>query len=170
MIQEVLARHARAALLVVTDGGAGRMLHRRNNHRLEVFRRLKGIKVIDHLTQVEDHAINRQLRHPARRIGKGHLLPRPLFDHRESKASLFGGIGDTVNHVHGAARQVEQHHADAPVTAQLERTRGKVGSKPERLHCGMDLIACRLAHAIGLVDHARHRLERNARGNCHIVH
>ena len=30
------------------------------------------------------------------------------------------GIGDTVNHVHVAARQVEQHHTDAPVTAQLE--------------------------------------------------
>ena len=30
------------------------------------------------------------------------------------------GIGDTVNHVHGTARQVEHHHADAPVTAQLE--------------------------------------------------
>ena len=84
--------------------------------------------------------------------------------------SFFGGIGDTVNHVHGTARQVEQHHADAPVTAQLERTRGKVGSKPERLHGRMNLIACRLSHAIGLVDHARHRLERNARGNCHIVH
>ena len=146
------------------------MFHRRDNHRLEVFRRLKGIKVIDHLTQVEDHAVDGKLRHPARRFGKGHLLPRPLFDHRERKASLFGGIGDSVNHVHGAARQVEQHHADAPVTAQLERTRGKVGSKPERLHCGMDLIACRLSYAIGLVDHARNRLERNARGNRHIVH
>ena len=52
------------------------------------------------------------------------------------------GIGDTVNHVHGTARQVEQHDADAPVTAQLERTRGKVGSKPERLHGRMNLIAC----------------------------
>ena len=80
------------------------------------------------------------------------------------------GIGDTVNHVHGAARQVKQHHADTPVTAQLERTRGKVGSKPERLHCGMDFIARRLAHAIGLIDHTRHRLEGNTRGNRHIVH
>ena len=170
MIQEVLARHARAALLVVTDGGAGRMLHRRNNHRLEVLRCLKGIKVIDHLTQVENHAVDGKLRHSVRRIGKGHLLPRPLFDHRESKAPLFGGIGNTVNHVHGATRQVKQHHADTPVTAQLERARGKVGSKPERLHCEMDLIACRLSHAIGLVDHARYRLERNTRGNRHIVH
>ena len=146
------------------------MLHRRDNHRLEVLRCLKGIKVIDHLTQVEDHAINRQLRHPTRRFGKGHLLPRPLLNHCERKAAFFGGIGDAVNHVHGTARQVKQHHADASVTAQLERTRGKVGSKPERLHGRMDLIACRLAHAIGLVDHARHRLERNARGNRHIVH
>ena len=170
MVQKVLARHTRAALLVVTDGGAGRMLHRRDNHRLEVFRRLKGIKVIDHLAQVEDHAINRQLRHPTRRFGKGHLLPCALLNHRESKSSLFGGIGDTVNHVHGTARQVKHHHADAPVTAQLERTRGKVGSKPERLHGRMNLIACRLSHAIGLVDHARHRLERNTRGNRHIVH
>ena len=96
------------------------MLHRRDNHRLEVFRCLKGIKVIDHLTQVENHAVDGKLRHPTRRFGKGHLLPRPLFDHRESKASLFGGISDTVDHVHVAARQVEQHHADAPVTAQLE--------------------------------------------------
>ena len=170
MIQEVLARHARAALLVVTDGGAGRMLHRRNNHRLKVLRRLKGIKVIDHLAQVENHAVNGKLRHPARRIGKGHVLPCALLDHRERKAALFGGIGDTVNHVHGTARQVKQHDADAPVTAQLERTRGKVSSKPERLHGRMDPIACRLSHAIGLVDHARHRLERNARGNRHIVH
>ena len=146
------------------------MLHRRDNHRLEVFRCLKGIKVIDHLTQVEDHAINRQLRHPTRRIGKGHLLPCPLFDHRERKAAFFGGIGDTVNHVHGTARQVKQHDADAPVTAQLERTRGIVGSKSERLHGRMDLIACRLSHAIGLVDRARHRLERNTRGNRHVVH
>ena len=170
MVQKVLARHTRAALLVVTDGRAGRMFHRCDNHRLEVFRRLKGIKVIDHLAQIEDHAINRQLRHPARCVGKGHLLPCPLFDHRERKAAFFGGIGDTVNHVHGAARQVKHHHADAPVTAQLERTRGKVGSKPERLHCGMDFIACRLSHAIGLVDHTRHRLERNTCGNRHIVH
>ena len=72
------------------------MLHRRNNHRLEVFRRLKGIKVIDHLTQVEDHAINRQLRHSARRIGKSHLLTSALLNHRERKAAFFGGIGDTV--------------------------------------------------------------------------
>ena len=93
MIQEVLARHARAALLVVTDGGAGRMFHRCDNHRLEVFRRLKGIKVIDHLTQVEDHAINRQLRHSARRIGKSHLLTSALLNHRERKAAFFGGIG-----------------------------------------------------------------------------
>ena len=170
VIQEVLARHARAALLVVTDGGAGRMFHRCDNHRLEVFRCLKSIKVIDHLTQVEDHAINRQLRHPTRRFGKGHLLPRPLFDHRERKAAFFGGICDTVNHVHGTARQVEQHHADAPVTAQLERTRGKVRPEPERFHCGMDLIACRLSHATGLVNHTRNRLERNTRGNRHIVH
>ena len=96
------------------------MFHRRDNHRLEVFRRLKGIKVIDHLTQVEDHAVDGKLRHPTRSIGKGHLLPRPLFDHRKRKTTLFGGICDTVNHVHGAARQVEHHHADAPVTAQLE--------------------------------------------------
>ena len=96
------------------------MLHRRDNHRLEVLRCLKRIKVVDHLAQIEDHAINRQLRHPARCVGKGHLLPCPLFDHRERKAAFFGGIGDTVNHVHGAARQVEHHHADAPVTAQLE--------------------------------------------------
>ena len=34
--------------------------------------------------------------------------------------ALLGGIGDTVDHVHGTTRQVEQHHADAPVTAQLE--------------------------------------------------
>ena len=170
MIQEVLARHARAALLVVTDGGAGRMFHRCDNHSLEVLRCLKGIKVIDHLTQVEDHAINRQLRHPARRIGKGHLLPCALLNHRERKAAFLGGIGDTVNHVHGTTRQVKQHDADAPVTAQLERTRGKVSSKPECLHCGMDLIACRLSHAIGLVDHTRNRLERNTRGNRHIVH
>ena len=80
------------------------------------------------------------------------------------------GIGDTVNHVHGTARQVEQHNADAPVTAQLERTSGKVGSKSERLHGRMDLIACRLSHAIGLVDHARNRLERNTSGNRHIIH
>ena len=170
MIQEVLARHARAALLVVTNGGAGRVLHRRNNHRLKVLRRLKGIKVIDHLTQIEDHAVNGKLRHPARRIGKGHVLPCALLNHRERKAAFFGGIGDTVNHVHGTARQVKQHDADAPVTAQLERTRGKVGSKSERLHCRMDLIACRLSHAIGLVDHTRNRLERNTRGNRHIVH
>ena len=96
------------------------MFHRSDNHRLEVFRRLKGIKVIDHLTQVEDHAVDGKLRHPARRFGKGHLLPRALLNHRERKAAFFGGIGDTVNHVHGAARQVEHHHADAPVTAQLE--------------------------------------------------
>ena len=96
------------------------MFHRRDNHRLEVFRRLKGIKVIDHLAQVENHAVDGKLRHPTCRFGKGHLLPRPLFNHRERKASLCGGIGDTVNHVHVAARQVEQHHADAPVTAQLE--------------------------------------------------
>ena len=146
------------------------MLHRRDNHRLEVLRCLKGIKVIDHLAQVEDHAINRQLRHPARRFGKGHLLPRALLNHREREAAFFGGIGDTVNHVHSAARQVEHHHADAPVTAQLERTRGIVGSKSERLHGRMDLIACRLSHAIGLVDRARHRLERNTRGNRHVVH
>ena len=170
MVQKVFARHARAALLVVADGGAGRMLHRRNNHRLEVFRRLKGIKVIDHLTQVEDHAINRQLRHPACRIGKGHFLPCALLNHRERKAAFLGGIGDTVNHVHGTTRQVKQHDADAPVTAQLERTRGKVSSKPERLHGRMDPIACRLSHAIGLVDHTRNRLERNTRGNRHIVH
>ena len=169
-IQEVLTRHARTTFLVVTNRRTRGMLYRRNDHRLEVSRRLKGIKVIDHLTQVEDHAINRQLRHPARRIGKGHLLPCALLNHRERKAAFFGGIGDTVNHVHGTARQVKQHDADAPVTAQLERTRGKVGSKPERLHYRMDLIACRLSHAIGLVDHARHRLERNTRGNRHIVH
>ena len=96
------------------------MLHRCDNHRLEVFRCLKGIKVIDHLTQVEDHAINRQPRHPARRIGKGHLLRCALLNHRERKAAFFGGIGDAVNHVHGTARQVEHHHADAPVTTQLE--------------------------------------------------
>ena len=96
------------------------MFHRGNNHRLEVLRRLKGIKVIDHLAQVENHAVDGKLRHPTCRFGKGHLLPRPLFNHRERKASLCGGIVDTVNHVHVAARQVEQHHADAPVTAQLE--------------------------------------------------
>ena len=146
------------------------MFHRCDNHRLEVFRRLKGIKVIDHLAQVENHAVDGELRHPTRRFGKGHLLPRPLFDHRKSKASLFGGIGDTVDHVHGTARQVEQHNADAPVTAQLERTSGKVGSKSECLHCRMDLIACRLSHAIGLVDHTRNRLERDTRGNRHVVH
>ena len=170
MVQEVLARHARAALLVVTDGRAGRMFHRCDNHRLEVFRRLKGIKVIDHLAQVENHAVDGELRHSTRRFGKGHLLPRPLFDHRERKAALFGGICDTVNHVHGTARQVEQHNADAPVTAQLERTSGKVRPEPKRLHGRMDPIACRLSHAIGLVDHTRNRLERNTRSNRHIVH
>ena len=69
------------------------MLHRCDNHRLEVFRSLEGIKVIDHLTQVKDHAINRQLRHPTRRIGKGHLFPCALLNHRERKAAFFGGIG-----------------------------------------------------------------------------
>ena len=87
------------------------MFHWCDNHRLEVFRRLKGIKVIDHLTQVEDHAINRQLRQPARRIGKGHLLPSALFDHRESKASLFGGIGDTV--------KVVKLHGEGPVKRRI---------------------------------------------------
>ena len=80
------------------------------------------------------------------------------------------GIGDTVDHVHGTARQVEQHHADASVSPQFERARGKVSSKPKRLHGSMDFIARRLAHAIGLVDHTRHRLEGNARGNRHVVH
>ena len=37
------------------------MLHGRDNHGLEILRRLKRIEVIDHLTQVEDHAIDRQL-------------------------------------------------------------------------------------------------------------
>ena len=91
-------------------------------------------------------------------------------EHAKMWFKELGGIGDTVDHVHGTARQVEQHDADAPVTAQLERTRGKVGSKPERLHGRMNLIACRLSHAIGLVNHARNRLERNTSGNRHIIH
>ena len=170
MIQEVLARHARTALLIVTDRRASRVFHRRDNHGLEVLWCLERIKVVDHLTQVEDHAIDRQLRHPARRIGEGHLLSCPLFDHRERKASFFGGIGDTVDHVHGTARQVKQHHADAPVASQLERACGKVGAESKRLHGGMDFIARRLAYAIGFVDHTRNRLERNTRSNRHIVH
>ena len=41
-------------------------------------------------------------------------------EHAKMWFKELGGIGDTVDHVHGAARQVEHHHADAPVTAQLE--------------------------------------------------
>ena len=77
------------------------MLHRCDNHSLEVLWRLEGIEVVDHLTQVEDHAIDGQLRHPARCIGEGHLLPCPFLDHRERKATFFGSVGDTVDHVHG---------------------------------------------------------------------
>ena len=170
MIQEVLARHARTTLLIVTNRRASRVFHRRDDHGLEVLRRLKGIKVIDHLTQVEDHAIDGQLRHPARRIGEGHLLPCPFLDHRKRKASLLSGIGDPVDHVHGTARQVKQHHADAPVASQLERACGKVGAESKRLHGGMDFIARRLAYAIGFVDHTRHRLKGDTCGNSHIVH
>lgn len=77
------------------------MFHRRDNHRLEVLRCLKGIKVIDHLTQVEDHAINRQLRHPARRFGKGHLLPARFLiivsaKPRSSAASAIPSIMSTA--------------------------------------------------------------------------
>ena len=110
-------------------------------------------------------AVENNVKHPV--IGKIVKRTYKLKAHDEKNEA---GIGDTVNHVHGTARQVKQHDADAPVTAQLERTRGKVGSKPERLHGRMNLIACRLSHAIGLVDHTRNRLERNTRGNCHIIH
>ena len=124
-----------------------------------------GVVVSDKMDKTIVVAVKDSVQHP---LYKKILKRTKKFKaHDENNEA---GIGDTVNHVHGTARQVEQHDADAPVTAQLERTRSKVGSKPERLHGRMDLIACRLSHAIGLVDHARNRLERNTSGNRHIIH
>ena len=130
------------------------------------FRKTRvGIVISDKMDKTIVVAIATNVQHPLY-----HKIIKRTYKLKAHDEKNEAGIGDTVNHVHVAARQVEQHHADAPVTAQLERTRGKVGSKPERLHGRMNLIACRLSHAIGLVNHARNRLERNTSGNRHIIH
>ena len=130
------------------------------------FRKTRvGTVISDKMDKTIVVAIATNVQHPLY-----HKIIKRTYKLKAHDEKNEAGIGDTVNHVHSAARKVEHHHADAPVTAQLERTRGIVGSKSERLHGRMDLIACRLSHAIGLVDRARHRLERNTRGNRHVVH